>query len=90
MAVGVFVFSSAYWTRAYGPDDPEDILQRASIVRAATREGEYVNLGCVNWNSAVMFYAGRRGFVTGGDASYVTIDDPRVCLDGELTPVDSP
>jgi 4-amino-4-deoxy-L-arabinose transferase-like glycosyltransferase len=82
LAIGVLIASNAYWTRMYGPHDPNHVLEGAAIVRAATNEGEYVDLGCASWNTEVMFCAERKGFAAFGDGSgYTRFDDPRVCVD---------
>jgi hypothetical protein len=56
-------------------------VEGAAIVRAATNEGEYVDLGCASWNTEVMFCAERKGFAAFGDGSCTRFDDPRVCVD---------
>jgi len=83
MAALVVLAAAAYWSRAYEASDPAGILERAAILRATTREGEYVELGCDTWNPTIMFYADRRGFAMTGDGTFTVVDDPRVCVAGK-------
>lgn len=86
LAAVVFLASVDYWGLAYRTTDDSVVLQGAEIVRATTEEDEYVDLGCIDWDPSIMFYAERKGFAAQGDGTFTTFDDPRVCIPGNWEP----
>ena len=86
IAVGATVAMFDYWSVAYRTDDPTGLLAGAALIRNSTAEDELVDLQCTRWDPAIMFYAERKGYTWGGDGSYTTFDDPRVCRPGERDP----
>jgi 4-amino-4-deoxy-L-arabinose transferase-like glycosyltransferase len=86
VAITATVISKDYWTVAYHPYDPTDILGGAAVVRQATAEDELVDLQCTRWSPAVMYYAERKGYASGGDGRYTRFTEPLVCWPGERRP----
>jgi hypothetical protein len=83
LATAAFVGMTGYWIPAYRADDPQAVLPGAAVLRAATADGEFVELGCDTWHPAIMFYADRWGYAMTGDGAFTVVADPRVCVLGD-------